>query len=185
MYSLLSTEQVGSDSAKKGESQLKIESSPRANEQATRFPTRSLASSSRNWGPFLEAPGNYRARQAVLFFILDSSFKRFENCTVKLSAKETKWTPLEIRTHPTILENLISKYDFGPVKLPGLSRNGPLMCYFENELVVFTNSFFSVSDADGCVTGTLVSCWYIVILCLRQSTEIRRIPLKPLNAGLE
>ena len=25
----------------------------------------------------------------------------------------------------TFLGNLISKYDFGPVKLPGLSRNGP------------------------------------------------------------
>ena len=62
-----------------------------------------------------------------MFFILDSSFKRFENCTVKLSAKETKWTSLEVRTHPTFLENLISKYDFGPVKLPGLSRNGPLV----------------------------------------------------------
>ena len=61
-----------------------------------------------------------------MFFILDSSYKIFENCTVKLSAKETKWTSLEVRTHPTFLENLISKYDFGPVKLPGLSRNGPL-----------------------------------------------------------
>ena len=60
----------------------------------------------------------------VLFFILDSSFKRFENCTVKLSAKETKWTSLEVRTHPTFLETLILKYDFGPVKLPGASRNG-------------------------------------------------------------
>ena len=58
-----------------------------------------------------------------MFFILDSSFKRFENCTVKLSAKETKWTSLEVRTHSAFLENLISKYDFGPVKLPGLSRN--------------------------------------------------------------
>ena len=78
-------------------------------------------------GPFLEAPGNYRAREAVLFFIQESSFKRFENCTVKLSAKETKWTSLRGRTHPTFLENLISKDDFGPVKLLGLSRNGPLV----------------------------------------------------------
>ena len=60
-----------------------------------------------------------------MFFIPDSSFEKFENCTVKLSAKKTKWTSLEVRTHPTFLENLISKYDFGPVKLPGLSRNGP------------------------------------------------------------
>ena len=58
--------------------------------------------------------------------VSDESFKRFENCTVKLSAKETKWTSLEVRTHATFLETSISKYDFGPVKLPGLSRNGPL-----------------------------------------------------------
>ena len=60
-----------------------------------------------------------------MFFFLDSSFKRFENCTVSLSAKETKWTSLQVRTHPTFLGNLISKYDFGPVKLTGRSRNGP------------------------------------------------------------
>ena len=52
---------------------------------------------------------------------------RFENCTVKVSARETKLTSLEVRTRPTFLEILISKYDFGPVKLPGLSRNGPLV----------------------------------------------------------
>ena len=33
----------------------------------------------------------------------------------------------EVRTHPTFLETWISKYDFGPVKLPGLqSINGRL-----------------------------------------------------------
>ena len=68
-------------------------------------------------GPFLEAPGNYRARLAVLFSIPDGSFKRIENCTVKLSAKETIWTSLEVRIRPTFLETLISKYDFGPVKV--------------------------------------------------------------------
>ena len=45
--------------------------------------------------------------------------------TVKFSAKETKWTSLEVRTHSTFLEISISKYDTGPVNLPGLSRNGP------------------------------------------------------------
>ena len=58
-------------------------------------------------GPFLEAPGNYRAREAVLFFILEESFKCFENYTVELLANETKWTSLEVRTHPTFLETLI------------------------------------------------------------------------------
>ena len=41
---------------------------------------------------------------------------------MKLLGKKTKWTSLEVRTHPTFLETLISKYDFGPVKLPGLSK---------------------------------------------------------------
>ena len=30
------------------------------------------------------------------------------------------------RNTPYFLENMILKYDFGPVKLPGLSRNAPL-----------------------------------------------------------
>ena len=59
-----------------------------------------------------------------MFTIPDRSFKRFENYTVKVSTKETKWTSLEVRTHPTFLKTLISKYDFRPVKLPELSRNG-------------------------------------------------------------
>ena len=54
------------------------------------------------------------------------SVKSFENSKVKLLAKETKWTSLGVRTHPTFLETLISRYDYGPVKLPGLSRNEPL-----------------------------------------------------------
>ena len=59
-----------------------------------------------------------------MFSIKDGSFKSFENFVVKLSAKETKWTSLEVRRHLTFLETLISTYDFGPVKLPSLSRNG-------------------------------------------------------------
>ena len=47
-------------------------------------------------GLFLQARGNYRDRQAVLSPIPDEGFKSFENCTVKLSAKETKWTSLEV-----------------------------------------------------------------------------------------
>ena len=39
-----------------------------------------------------------------LFSIPDGSFKTFESYTVKLLAKETKWTLLEVRTHPTFLE---------------------------------------------------------------------------------
>ena len=51
----------------------------------------------------------------------------FENCTVKLSARETKWTSLEVRTHSTFLETLISKSDSGLIKLLGLSRDGRLV----------------------------------------------------------
>ena len=69
----------------------------------TRARTRAMT---RARGLFLEAPGNYRARQAVLFSIPDGSFKSFENSKVKLLAKETKRTSLEVRTHPTFLETL-------------------------------------------------------------------------------
>ena len=82
-----------------------------------------------------------------MFFILDSSFKRFENCTVKLSAKETKWTSLEVRTHPTFPENLISKYDFGSVKSTGLSRNGPLkMSESHANVVSFDENVLTLSN---------------------------------------
>ena len=50
----------------------------------------------------------------------------FENCTVKLSATETKWTSSKVKTRSNFLETLISKSDSGPVKLPGFSRNNPL-----------------------------------------------------------
>ena len=61
---------------------------------------------------------------AVLFSLPDGSFGRFENYAVKASAGETKWTSLELRTDPTFLQTLISKYDFGCLNLPGRSRNG-------------------------------------------------------------
>ena len=45
---------------------------------------------------------------------------------IKLSVNETKWSSLLARTHAFILYISISIFDFGPEKLPGLSRNGPL-----------------------------------------------------------
>ena len=60
-----------------------------------------------------------------MFSILEGSIKSFENYTVELLANETKRTSLEVRTHPTFLEILISKDGVRPVKLPGLSRNSP------------------------------------------------------------
>ena len=44
---------------------------------------------------------------------------------IKLSVNETKWCSLLARTRALILCISIGKSDFGPEKLPGLSRNGP------------------------------------------------------------
>ena len=44
---------------------------------------------------------------------------------IKLSVNETKWSSLLARTRALILYISIWIFDFGPVKLPGLSRNGP------------------------------------------------------------
>ena len=66
-----------------------------------------------------------------MFSIKDGSFKSFENGTVKLLVKETKWASLEVRIQHTFLENLISKYDTGG---PFLERPGKLTgpkSYFE------------------------------------------------------
>ena len=50
---------------------------------------------------------------------------------IKLSVNETKWNSLLARTRSLNLYISIWIFDFGPVKLPGLSRNGPLdIIYF-------------------------------------------------------
>ena len=43
---------------------------------------------------------------------------------IQLSVSETKWSSLLARTRALILYISISIFDFGPEKLPGLSRNG-------------------------------------------------------------
>ena len=45
----------------------------------------------RTRGPFIEAPGNYRACEAVLFSIPEGSFKSFECYTEKLSGQNTRY----------------------------------------------------------------------------------------------
>ena len=47
----------------------------------------------------------------------------------KLWVNETKWSSLLARTRALILYISIWIFYFGPVKLPGLSRNGPQSCY--------------------------------------------------------
>ena len=44
---------------------------------------------------------------------------------IKLSVNDTKWSSLLARTRALILYISIWIFDFGPVKLPGPSRNGP------------------------------------------------------------
>ena len=41
--------------------------------------------------------------------------------------------------HTLLFLRLISKYDFGSVKLPELSRNGPLVCLTACDLYLFLN----------------------------------------------
>ena len=45
---------------------------------------------------------------------------------IKLSVNETKWRSFLARTRAPILFISVWIFDFGPEKLPGLSRNGPL-----------------------------------------------------------
>ena len=67
------------------------------------------------WGPFLESPDNFkRARKAFVVYM------------VKLSVNETKWSILLARTRDLILFISIWIFDFGPEKLSGFRRNGPL-----------------------------------------------------------
>ena len=44
---------------------------------------------------------------------------------IKLSVSKAKWNSLLARTRALILYISISIFDFGPEKLPALSRNGP------------------------------------------------------------
>ena len=61
----------------------------------------------------------------------DQSFNNFENDTMKLSANEAKLTALCTRNFSTIQKVLILKFAFGTERLPGLSRNGPLISYIK------------------------------------------------------
>ena len=63
---------------------------------------------------------------AVFAIKLTISFNNLENDTIKVSVNEAELTGLWARNCATIQQVLISKFAFGPEKLPGLSRNGPL-----------------------------------------------------------
>ena len=85
-----------------------------------------------------------------------------------MSAREAKLTSLEVRIRPTFLETLISKYDFGPVKLPGLSpKRAPGVEHTNHEppRVIFNN--FKTDFANGGhpeLIRIIKSCKFIVKL---------------------
>ena len=58
------------------------------------------------------------------------TLNNFENNTMKLSENEAILTGLWARNWATIQQVLILKFAFGPEKLRGLSRNGPLVYAF-------------------------------------------------------
>ena len=53
-------------------------------------------------------------------------FNSFVSNMIKLSDNETKWSSLLASTRAFIPYISIGIFDFGPEKLPGLSRNWPL-----------------------------------------------------------
>ena len=76
-------------------------------------------------GLFLKSPDNLRARKAVVVCMQDRGFNGFASNIIKRQVNETKLSCLLARTRALILYISISIFDFGPEKLPGISRNGP------------------------------------------------------------
>ena len=85
------------------------------------------------WRPFLESPDSSSDPKIERFYVYrvcipDQSFNNFENDSMKLSVKEAKLTGLWVRlTVLLYIQYSISKFLFGPEKLPGLSRNKRLI----------------------------------------------------------
>ena len=79
---------------------------------------------------------------------------------IKLSVNKTKWSSLLARTRALILYISIWIFDFGPEKLPGLSRNGPLdlwdwllnCCLIIKRNPLYFRCLFSISLATGTKT---------------------------------
>ena len=84
-----------------------------------------------SWGLFLESPDNKWAPKAVVVYMKERNFNSFLSSMIKLSVNETKWTILLARTRALILFISIWIFDFGPEKLSGLWRNGPLKAKME------------------------------------------------------
>ena len=81
------------------------------------------------WSLFLECPRIFSGPKNFYICcvcIQDHSFNNFEN-TMKQSVNEAKLTGLWATNCGTIQQVLIWKFVFGPEKLPGLSRDAPLI----------------------------------------------------------
>ena len=76
---------------------------------------------------------------------------------MKLSVNETKWSSLLARTRALILYISICIFDFGPVKLPGLSRNGPQ---------VFIDPTFTGIFVCGPLQSFVVNVCTFVLFCI-------------------
>ena len=88
--------------------------------------------------PIINGPGKLAS-----FYIKDRGFNSFASNTIKLSVNETKWSSLLARTRALILYISIWIFDFGPAKLPGLSRNGPQdRAFIERRMTYLSNVQF-------------------------------------------
>ena len=74
---------------------------------------------------FSKAPITNGPVKLLLFTCNCRGLKRFAANMIKLSVSETQWSSLLARTRALIRYISIWIFDFGPEKLPGLSRNRP------------------------------------------------------------
>ena len=91
---------------------------------------RLLLSNCLNWKIYCDDHSSLSSTTAVQKWIISyTSHHRFLNSfasnMIKLSVNETKWSSLLVRSRIFILYILIWIFDFGPEKLPGLTRSGP------------------------------------------------------------
>ena len=115
---------------------------------------------------------------------------------IKLWVNETKWSSLLARTRVPILYISVWIFDFGPEKLPGLSRNGPLqarkmlimisrLCPVRSKsILVILNSDFGQIVLRKTVTtlcSTSFTSRYKVLITLALQSRVSVIPYKEVD----
>ena len=98
----------------------------------------------------------FQARKAVLFSFKIWSSKVWKLYNLKLSSKEQNRLVKGLEPALLFFRMFILKYDFGPVKLPGLSRNVPEFP-FRYSHTILLNSTISLHNLCGCGCGYLWS----------------------------